>query len=89
MACCGGGSSKRSVRSASVVSAHAAPKPPKTPAIRKITRQRNAATPASIQRQYVIPRHVCPKCGHPTMLVHIANRERQQCTNIDCRFVIQ
>jgi len=50
MACCGGGSSKRSVRSASVVSAHAAPKPPKTPAIRKITRQRNAATPASTTR---------------------------------------
>lgn len=88
MGCCGGGS-KRAVRSASVVSSQAAPKPPKAAAVRKITRQRNAVTPASIQRQYVIPRQVCPKCGHPTMLVHIANRERQQCTNIDCRFVIQ
>lgn len=88
MACCGGGGSKRTVRSASAVSAQTAPKS-KTPVVRKITRQRNATTPASIQRQYVIPRVACPKCGHPTMLVHIAGRERQQCTNIDCRFVIQ
>lgn len=87
MACCGGGGSKRSIRSTSVAAAKAAPKQ-NSPTVRKITRQRSA-TPAPIQRQYVIPRTACPKCGRPTMLVHIAGRERQQCTNIDCRFVIQ
>lgn len=86
MGCCGG--SKRSIRATSSISSQSS-KPAKTTAIRKITRQRGASMPVSIQRQYVIPRTMCPKCNHPTMLVHIAGRERQQCTNIDCRFVIQ
>lgn len=61
----------------------------KTPIIGRVARKQNVSTPVSIQRQYVIPRTPCPKCGSPTMLVHISNRERQQCTNIDCRLVIQ
>lgn len=87
MSCCGGSSSsKRAIRSSSAVASKAS-KPAKSVAIRHI-RQRSA-TPASAQRQYVVPRQACPKCGRPTMLVYIANRERQQCTNIDCRFIIQ
>ncbi len=83
--CCTGKVSKRAVRSS--VTPQAAPKNKAATSIRKIAR--NTTTPVAIQRQYIIPRQICPKCGHPTMLVHIANRERQQCTNINCRLVIQ
>lgn len=84
--CCSG--NKRAIRSSSSVSRQSADKPAKTPTVRKVVRN-NQSQPAPISRQYVIKRQECPKCGHPTMLVHIANRERQQCTNLDCRFIIQ
>lgn len=42
-----------------------------------------------IKRQYVIPRQTCPKCGYPAMMVNIANRERYQCSNSNCRFIIK
>ena len=48
-----------------------------------------AAKPVNIVRQYSVPRQKCPKCQNPTMLVHIAGRERQQCTNLNCKNVIR
>lgn len=43
----------------------------------------------SINRQYAVARQLCAKCKHPTMMVHIAGRERLQCTNINCRFIVR
>lgn len=54
---------------------------------KKISRQ--GAQPVSVQRQYVVPRQQCAKCGYPTMTVVISNRERQQCSNANCRIVVQ
>ena len=84
--CCGG-ESKRAIRSTSSTKSAAKQNAKQEAKIVRKIRQRPSQIP--IQRQYAIPRSACPKCGRPTMLVHIAGRERQQCTNIDCRFVIQ
>jgi len=86
MGCCGG-DIKRKVRSVQTV--QSAERSQKTITVRRISSKINSATPIPIQRQYVIPRQACPKCGNPTMLVHIAGRERQQCTNINCKLIIQ
>lgn len=49
----------------------------------------HAAKPVNMQRQYAIARQQCVKCGYPTMIVHIANRERHQCSNANCKLVAQ
>jgi hypothetical protein len=86
MSCCGGSRPKRVRRQVvDAVSAQAVPAPQSIQ--RKIKRQAGQA--ASIQRQHVVPRQQCVKCGYPTMLVHIANRERYQCSNANCRLVVQ
>jgi len=81
MGCCGGGS--RSIRKQVV---------PKAAPTKKVAVQRIARNPqrqkVEINRQYVIPRQTCPKCGYPTMLVNIANRERNQCSNANCRYIL-
>ena len=48
-----------------------------------------AAEPVSIQRQYVMARNQCIICGYPTMVVTVANRERHQCSNVNCREIVQ
>ena len=85
MGCCGSG--KRSIRSSGAVKS-SEKQTAKVPVVRRIARS-GAATPASVQRQYIVARQACPKCGYPAMLVHISGRERQQCTNTDCRLIIQ
>ncbi len=49
---------------------------------------RRSAQPASIDRQYAIPRQQCIKCGYPTMMIHIGDRERFQCSNANCRAMV-
>ncbi len=85
MACCGGGGGVRPQR---IRMQTVEPDPKKqsvAPVQRKITR---TAQPASPQRQYVVPRQQCTKCGYPGMVVTIAGRERMQCSNVNCRLVI-
>ncbi len=86
MACggCGNGGRPQKVRRQVVESVK------EQPAViqHKVSRQ-TAAQPATIQRQYVVPRQQCAKCGYPTITVHIAGRERHQCSNANCRVVVQ
>jgi ribosomal protein S27AE len=57
--------------------------------LKHVQRNSVAAHKVEAQRQYVIPRQTCPKCGYPTMTVNIANRERYQCSNSNCRNIIR
>jgi len=81
--CCGGRKPLRSTQAPSK------PKDKNIPVVRRVSRDKNAAVPASVERQHIVQRKECPKCGHPTMLVHMAGRERQQCTNAECRLITQ
>lgn len=83
MPCCGGRA--RQVRKQVV------PQAAETPVVKQTIVQRTnraSAQAAPPVRQYVIPRSKCVKCGYPTMAVYIAGRERQQCTNANCRTVV-
>ena len=80
MSCCGGSRPQRVRRQVT----EAAPAAEKQVIQRKIGQ---AAQPVSVQRQYVIPRQQCAKCGYPTIIVTIAGRERHQCSNVNCRTV--
>ncbi len=87
MACCGGGARPQRVRRQVVVQ----PEIQKvgdsqTPVVQKRISHRQSQA-ASAQRQYTVPRQQCTKCGYPLMVVHIANRERMQCSNVNCRVV--
>lgn len=88
MACCGGGGGVRPqrIRKQSVEST--ASKQAAAPTQRKLTRTSRTAQPAAPQRQYVVPRQQCTKCGYPGMVVTIAGRERMQCSNVNCRLII-
>jgi hypothetical protein len=81
MGCCGGGS--RSIRKQTV------PKATKKAAKQARVQRVSRTNKKEISRQYVVPRQTCPKCGYPSMLVNIANRERNQCSNANCRFILQ
>jgi hypothetical protein len=81
--CCG---ARKSLRSSQAPSK---PKEKSIPVVRRVSRDKNAAVPASVERQHIVKRKECPKCGYTTMLVHMAGRERQQCTNTECRFITQ
>jgi hypothetical protein len=88
MACCGGSRPQR-VRRQVVEPVYSPSKqtvPAETVVQKKITRRQTE--PASMQRQYIVPREQCTKCGYPAMLVNIAGRERRQCTNANCRLVL-
>lgn len=82
--CCGGGG-RRAIRSSTVVDKI---RPSKTVSVQRVTRSKGSQ-PVNTIRQYKIPRTLCSRCQSPTMLVHIAGRERQQCTNVDCRFIVK
>lgn len=56
---------------------------------KRISRRSTPSNKIEIKRQYVMPRATCPKCGYPAMMVNIANRERHQCSNSNCRFIIK
>jgi hypothetical protein len=60
--------------------------------ISKITKyhiNKQTQKPAAIKRQALVRNDKCPKCQHTIMLVNIAGRERKQCTNTSCKFVIK
>jgi ssDNA-binding Zn-finger/Zn-ribbon topoisomerase 1 len=61
----------------------------KQPMLKHIERSTIRANKVEVQRQYIIPRQTCPKCGYPAMVVNIANRERYQCSNSNCRQIIR
>lgn len=87
MGCCGGsrGVVRKQVVSAS--SKRAARKAAKQTKIQRVSRSPRT-NKLEVNRQYVVPRQTCPKCGYPSMLVNIANRERNQCSNANCRFIL-
>lgn len=83
--CCGNGG-KKAIRSSQVVSRQQ--REPQKVIVQRLKSNKNAAAAAPVYRQYAVPRDLCPRCQNTTMVVHIAGRERQQCTNINCRFVL-
>lgn len=84
MACCGGGTRPQRIRKQVVGETQ------KSSALvqRKLSRTPHVAKPVEPRRQYVMPREQCTKCGYPGMLVTIAGRERMQCSNVNCRLLI-
>ena len=87
MGCCGSGGPKRTVKRQQPVES---PRPvQKQIEVRKVQRHGHAAVPTANSVNYSAPRHTCPKCGYPAMTVHIAKRERIQCSNVDCKLVLQ
>lgn len=87
MGCCGSGGRPLRVKRQIVEPQVDAPEIVSQTVHKKISKQ--AAQPVGIQRQYILPKLQCPKCGYPAMLVHIAGRERQQCSNANCRVILQ
>ncbi len=81
--CCGGSARPQRVRQQAV----AAP----VPAATRTALQRKVGTAQVLtpQRQYIVQREQCIKCGYPGMLVHIAGRERIQCSNANCRQIFK
>jgi len=86
MGCCGGGGSRQVVRK-QVVTKAASKKAAKQTRVQRVSRSPRT-NKLEVNRQYVVPRQTCPKCGYPSMLVNIANRERNQCSNANCRFIL-
>jgi|2_EtaG_2_1085320.scaffolds.fasta_scaffold00215_6 hypothetical protein len=86
MACggCGGGKGRK-LRTQQISKSKA--KPQKAAKVQRV--RRRATRPVSIARQRVEPHARCPSCGYPTMLVNIGGRERQQCSNANCRQIIK
>jgi hypothetical protein len=85
MGCCGGGG--RPIRRQAIGEQSAAPQRQPVPTRR--VRTSHAATPVSQMQQYAVPRHTCPHCGHPAIAVHIAKRERIQCSNQSCKLILK
>lgn len=81
MACCGG-------KSHPIRAAKAESKPRRITSQMVVTRPKKTKQ-VGIIRQYVIPRNRCEKCGYPTMVVNIGNRERYQCSNPNCKKIIK
>lgn len=53
--------------------------------------QNKIQTPIKIQNSNKIQtlrNDRCPKCNSTVMLVQIAGRERRQCTNYNCRYIL-
>jgi hypothetical protein len=61
----------------------------KTTMFKQISRNPAPTNKIEVKRQYVMPRQTCPKCGYPTMTVNIAKRERSQCSNSNCRYIVK
>lgn len=85
MGCCGGGG--RPIRRQPVNEQSSPPQKQAVPTRR--VRSTHASTPASRTQQYAVPRHTCPSCGHPAIAVHIAKRERIQCSNQSCKLILK
>ena len=99
MACggCGGGGGTRRLRVQKVPKSKSQKVYPPIAKVQKQVAGRVKTPPApkskvglqSIKRQSLVRNNRCPKCQSTIMLVNIAGRERQQCTNITCKHVIK
>lgn len=81
MACCGGGG--RTLRKQFVQRSKGQAK--LTP-VKRMSKAPTKSIP--VQRQAIVRDDRCPKCAYPIMLVHIAGRERRQCSNSQCKHVM-
>jgi hypothetical protein len=88
MACGGCGGSKGGKRLRAQPVRRESRKPQKTVKVQRVKRRNNNKS-VNITRQYVVPHARCPKCGYPSMLVNIGGRERHQCSNANCRYIIR
>lgn len=86
MSCCGGGARPQRIRK-QVIEGDIVKS--SVPAQRKLSRSSREARAAMPQRQYVVPRQQCTTCGYPGMVVTVSGRERMQCSNVNCRLLIQ
>ncbi len=87
MGCCGGGNKRPQLVRKQVIETSTKKAP--GPVQKRLNRTGKVEPVQQIQRQYVIPREQCTKCGYIGMMVHIAGRERMQCSNVNCREIIQ
>jgi len=84
---CGGGAPRTQNVRKQVVNASSVPT--KKAITKFVPRTSVRGNKIEIQRQYSIPRQTCPKCSYPAMTVNIANRERYQCSNSNCRYILR
>jgi len=83
MGCCGGRGS-RSVRNQ--LAPKTVERKRKPPVVKRIREQRQ---PVEVKLQLTDKKQRCPRCGYPTMTVNIIGREREQCTNTECKYVLK
>ncbi len=80
MGCCGGSGRNVHIKSQPIpVREHIRIKPLKT-------------TRTIIQKSikpHIVQKAKCPDCGYPTMVVNIGGRERQQCSNANCKKILK
>lgn len=53
-----------------------------------VPQSRHTVKVANISRQHIIRNKKCTVCGFPVMSVYVANRERSQCSNPNCRALL-
>lgn len=82
MGCCG--KSTRSVHSQLIPKT--VDRKRKTTIIKGIREQKR---PVEVKLQLTNKKQRCPRCGYPTMTVNIIGREREQCTNTECKYVLK
>ena len=82
MGCCG----SRGSRSIHSQLAKPVERKRKVPTVQRIRAQ---STPVEVKLQLSNKKQRCPVCGYPTMTVNIIGREREQCTNTNCKYVLK
>ena len=83
MGCCGGNKGSRTVHN------QLAPKAVERKRAVVVKRIREQKQPVEVKLQLSDKRQRCPRCGYPTMTVNIIGREREQCTNTECKYVLK
>lgn len=83
MSCCG--SRNVTIRQQAIQPAER----PRTVTVQRITRSTTGPAKLEVHRQSVTAPTKCPKCGFPTMAVNISGRGRTQCSNANCRHIVQ
>ena len=84
MGCCGGRGS-RAVRNQ--LAPITVERKRKAPIVQRSIRAQKR--PVEVKLQLSDKKQRCPRCGYPTMTVNIIGREREQCTNTDCKYVLK
>jgi len=88
MGCCGGsGRPSRTIRPQKIERPqHIKPNRVPTQRLSKYNvGAEQARTPPLPVRQRLVQTERCSQCGHTTVMVNIAGREREQCSNPSCR----